>query len=64
MDFKEGIKAGGPSRAVQDANLLVAQSPDDDENCARPGFPGLKNLQRMDEKILAKAGQSAPARRR
>ena len=57
VDLKQRIHAGRPGRVLQHPDLVIVESPDDDEHGARARLARLKHLDRMHHEVLAQAGQ-------
>ena len=56
VDFEQCVEAGGGGGGGQGLDFLVGEGADDDEDGTGAGLPGLEDLNRMDEEILADAG--------
>jgi hypothetical protein len=62
VHLEERLEPCCVGRAVEHPDLLVAESPDDDEDRARARFPGLEHLDRVHHEVLSQARDPAAGR--
>lgn len=56
MNFEQRVEASGVGGGMEDADFVIGEGANDDEDGAGAGFAGLEHLDRVDHEILAEAG--------